>query len=51
MPGAGFVFDGMYACTPCPVKDGGMYAGCCSFGLTTMEACCPPGGAFEYAPV
>ena len=28
----------MYACTPCPDSDGGMYAGACSFGLMTVLA-------------
>jgi len=40
-PGLGFVFAGMYDCTPWPVSDGGMYAGCCSFGLRTeLGGCC-----------
>jgi hypothetical protein len=51
MPGIGFVFDGMYACTPWPVKEGGMYAGCCSFGLMTLDCCGgTDGGGFPNEP-
>jgi hypothetical protein len=30
------VFDGIYACTPCPDSEGGMYVGACSLGLITV---------------
>jgi hypothetical protein len=39
-PGIGLVSEGIYACTPCPDSDGGMYAGCCSLGLITVVAGC-----------